>query len=79
MCVAFDRRNNRYGEPAIAGSSSDARPAQRVTGGAGLLPCPNCGRVFGGKAGGLSASSPRAHQEAYHQDHVPEQSKKARS
>ena len=78
MCVAFDIRNNRYGEPAIAGSSSDARPAQRVTGGAGLLPCPDCGRVFRGKAG-VSQHRHRAYPEAYHQDHMPEQSKKARS
>ena len=44
---------------------------------AGLLPCPDCGREFRGKAG-VSQPRRRAHPEAYHQDHVPEQRKKAR-
>ena len=65
------------GEPATAGSSSAARPAQRLTGGAGLLPCPDCGREFRGKAG-VSQHRRRTHPEAYNQDHVPEQRKKAR-
>ena len=36
------------------GTPSDARPAQRVASGAGLLPCPDCGREFQGRAGSLS-------------------------
>ena len=48
-----------------------------MTEGAGLLPCPDCGREFRGKAG-VSQHRRRAHPEAYHQDHVPEQRKKAR-
>ena len=47
-----------------------------MTGGAGLLPYPDCGREFRGKAG-VSQHRLRAHPEAYHQDHVPEQRKKA--
>ena len=48
-----------------------------MTEGAGLLPCPDCGREFRGKAG-VSQHRRRAHPEAYHKDHVPEQRKKAR-
>ena len=48
-----------------------------MTEGAGLLPCPDCGREFRGKAG-VSQHRRRAHKEAYHQDHVPEHRKKAR-
>ena len=48
-----------------------------MTEGAGLLPCSDCGREFRGKAG-VSQHRRRAHREAYHQDHVPEQRKKAR-
>ena len=77
VCVAFDKDTSENGEPATAGSTSDARSARRVTGGAGLLPCPDCGREFRGKAG-VSQHRCRAHPEAYHQDHVPEQTKKAR-
>lgn len=58
------------------GTPSDARPAQRVAGGAGHLPCPNCGRQFQGKAG-VSLHHHRVHPEAYHKDHVPEQRRKA--
>ena len=64
------------GEPATAGSTSDARSARRVTEGAGLLPCLDCGREFRGKAG-VSQHRRRAHREAYRQVHVPEQRKKA--
>ena len=45
------------------GTPSDARPAQRVAGGAGLLPCANCGREFQGKAG-VSLHCHRVHAEA---------------
>ena len=48
-----------------------------MTDGAGLLPCLDCGREFRGKAG-VSKHRRRAHKEAYHKDHVPEQWKKAR-
>ena len=48
-----------------------------MTHGAGLLPCPDSGREFRGKAG-VSQHRRRAHKEAYHKDHVPEQRKKAR-
>ena len=64
------------GEPATAGSTSDAQSARRVTEGAGLLPCLDCGREFRGKAG-VSQHRRRAHREAYRQVHVPEQRKKA--
>ena len=73
----FKKNSIDNGEPATAGSSSDAQSAQRVTGGAGLLPCPDCGREFRGKAG-VSQHRRRAHQEAYHKDLMPEQRKKAR-
>ncbi|CAH3033365.1 unnamed protein product, partial [Porites evermanni] len=62
---------------ATAASTSDARSALRATNGAGLLPCPDCGREFCGKAG-VSQHQRRAHKEAYHKDHVLEQRKKAR-
>ena len=48
-----------------------------MTDGAGLLPCLDCGHEFCGKAG-VSQHRRRAHKEAYHKDHVPEQWKKAR-
>ena len=48
-----------------------------MTGGAGLLPCPDCGCEFRGKVW-VSLHRRRAHPEACHQDHVPEQRKKAR-
>ena len=48
-----------------------------MTDGAGLLPGPDCGREFRGKAV-VSQHRRRAHKEAYHKDHVPEQRKKAR-
>ena len=48
-----------------------------MTEGAGLLPCPDCGCEFRGKAG-VSLHQRRAHPEAYHQENVPEQRKKAR-
>jgi len=46
-----------------------------VSGGAGLLPCPDCGRLFQDKAG-VSLHRRCAHPEAYHAKNAPKQHKK---
>ena len=70
------RQNTRHRRPATPGPPSDAQPAQRVAGGVGLLPCPDCSCEFRGKAR-VCLHCDRMHPEAYHKDHVPEQRRKA--